>query len=216
MLRILSYYIKRFILRKKWKKRNPHNQTYPCGVFPVEQVEVGKGTYGGIDVMVYSLKNKLRIGNYCSIGPHVKFILNADHNTNTITTFPFKVRLLGQQYEAESKGDIILEDDVWVGYGAIILSGVIIGRGAVIASGAVVSKDVPPYAIVGGVPARIIRYRFSEQTISKLMCLDFNKIDEQFVKKHIEAFYLDITNQDNEKKVLNELGELQSIISEES
>lgn len=72
------------------------------------------------------------------------------------------------KHEATSKGDIVVKDDVWIGYGSIILSGVHIGQGAVIAAGSVVSHDVPPYAIVGGVPARLIKYRFSEEMTKKL------------------------------------------------
>ena len=210
MLRKAFFYIKRALLRRKWRKNNPHNLTHIIGVFPIEQVKVGKGTYGGIDVMVYNLKSRLIIGNYCSIGPQVKFILSAEHSTNTITTYPLRVRLLGQDYEAESKGDIVLEDDVWIGYGATIMSGITIGRGAVIAAGAIVTKDVPPYAIVGGIPAKVIRYRFSETIISKLMKLDFSKINADYVKEHIEAFYTDITKQENADRVLEELIEMQN------
>ena len=210
MLRAVIYYIKRTLLRRRWRKKNRHNLTHIIGVFPIEQVEVGKGTYGGIDVMVYNLKSRLRIGNYCSIGPQVKFILSAEHYTNTITTYPLKVKLLGQEYEAESRGDIVLEDDVWIGYGATIMSGITIGQGAVVAAGAIVTKDVPPYAIVGGIPARVIRYRFSEKIISRLMNLDFSKIEASYVKEHMEAFYSDITKQENADRVLEELIEMQN------
>lgn len=84
-----------------------------------------------------------------------------------VSTYPFKRKLFHGGEEAVSKGDIIVGDDVWVGYGATILSGVHIGQGAVIAAGAVVNKDVPPYAIVGGIPAKVIKYRFSESVCKK-------------------------------------------------
>ena len=100
------------------------------------------------------------IGNYISIAQNVHFLLDVEHFANHISTYPFKVKLLhSQKSESFSKGDIIIDDDVWIGYGATILSGVRIGQGAVVATGAVVTSDVPPYAIVGGVPAKVIKYR---------------------------------------------------------
>ncbi|MDY6420297.1 MAG: CatB-related O-acetyltransferase [Succinivibrio dextrinosolvens] len=108
--------------------------------------------------------SKLKIGSFCSIAPKVTFILNSDHYTNNLSSFPFKVMCLGShKSEAISYGDIVVDDDVWIGYGATILSGIHVGQGAIIAAGAVVSKDVPPYAIVGGVPARIINSSFPDK-----------------------------------------------------
>ena len=95
--------------------------------------------------------------------------------------------------EAVSKGDIILDDDVWIGYRAIILSGVHIGQGAIIAAGAVVTKDVPPYAIVAGVPARIVKYRFSEDIIKDLEKIDFSLMTKDIIEKHIDELYTKVT-----------------------
>ena len=131
----------------------------------------------------------MRIGSYCSIAQEVTFILNADHRTDTISTFPFKVKVLGESLEGTSKGDIIVADDVWIGYRATILSGVHIGQGAVIAAGAVVTKDVPSYAIVGGVPARVIKYRFGEEVLTRLGKLDYSKLSEIWIKEHIDELY---------------------------
>ena len=97
--------------------------------------------------------------------------------------------MLGESLEGTSKGDIIVADDVWIGYRATILSGVHIGQGAVIAAGAVVTKDVPPYAIVGGVPARVIKYRFPEEMVGELMRIDYSKLTEEMVREHIEDLY---------------------------
>ena len=95
-------------------------------------------------------------------------------------------------YEGVSKGDIHLDDDVWIGYGATILSGVHIGQGAVIAAGAVVTRDVPPYAVAGGVPAKVIEYRFNEEIISFLLTLDYSKLDSKLITEHLDDLYVSI------------------------
>lgn len=172
-----------------WRSLNPENTTKPANMFDINCVNVGKGTYGKLHVLVYNKDEKLKIGNYCSIAENVMFIVSADHNANTLSTFPFKVKILGQALEGISKGDIIVDDDVWIGYGSTILSGVHIGQGAIIAAGSVVTKDVPPYAIAGGVPAKVIKYRFEENIRKKLEKVDFSKISEEIVRGHIDELY---------------------------
>lgn len=181
--------IKLAIVKIKWKKRNRHNGTMIQNYFNIDVASVGKKTYGYFAVLAFREDVKLRIGNYCSIAPDVTFILSADHNYHYISTYPFKVKCLGEKAEANSKGDIIIDDDVWIGYRAIILSGVHIGQGAVIAAGAVVTKDVPPYAIVGGNPARVIKYRFDENMTRKLLRIDYEKVDEKLIGEHISVLY---------------------------
>jgi len=97
--------------------------------------------------------------------------------------------LLGEEKEAWSKGLIIVEDDVWIGTRVIILSGIRIGQGAIIGAGSVVTKDVPPYAIVGGDPARVIKYRFDEETVKQLIKIDFSRISKEFVLNNIDLLY---------------------------
>ena len=99
----------------------------------------------------------------------------------------------GEQPEAVGKGGIIIGDDVWIGYRATILDGVTIGQGAVVAAGAVVTKNVPPYAVVAGIPARVVRKRFDEETIRSLLDFDLSKIDKKFVERHLEALYSPLT-----------------------
>ncbi|HBI63202.1 MAG TPA: acetyltransferase [Lachnospiraceae bacterium] len=124
------------------------------------------------------------------MAPKVAFILSADHYTSYISTFPFKVKALGiAETEGVSKGNIIVDDDVWIGYGSAVLSGVHIGQGAVVAAGAVVTRDVPPYAVVGGVPARVIKYRFSKDVIQELLRVDYGKLTKEMVEKHIDGLY---------------------------
>lgn len=186
--------LKIFVFNIIWRKRNKHNFTRVISRFDINCVKVGYATYGNLNVLNYNNGEMLTIGSYCSIGPNVTFVLNSDHNLHHISTYPFKVKILREeQYEAISKGDIKIDDDVWIGYGATIMSGVQIGQGAVIAAGAVVTKDVPPYAIVGGVPAKVIKYRFSPEIIEKLMKIDYSRLDKEIVEKNIDKLYEPVT-----------------------
>jgi virginiamycin A acetyltransferase len=121
--------------------------------------------------------DKLIIGKFCMIASGVTFIMNgANHLTNAFTTFPFAIFGNGWENAMEGKsypqkGNIIIGNDVWIGYNATIMAGVTIGDGAIIATNATVIKDVAPYSIVGGNPAHEIKKRFSEDTISKLLDL---------------------------------------------
>lgn len=122
-------------------------------------------------------KDKLVIGKFCSIACGAKFLFtSANHTMKSLSTYPFPLFFeewgLNKKDVTKSwdnKGDIIIGNDVWIGYEAVILSGVTIGDGAIIGTRALVTKDVPPYTIVGGMPAIIIRKRFEEETINLLL-----------------------------------------------
>lgn len=158
--------------------------------FNPDMVKVGKGSYGELNVVSFGDKTTLTIGNYVSISEDVTFLLDVEHYTDKVSTYPFRVKILHEcQFEAFSKGDIVVDDDVWIGYGATIMSGVHIGKGAVIAAGAVVVKDVPPYSIVGGVPAKVIKYRFPEDIREKVGRLTFDQLTSDKIAKHIEELY---------------------------
>ena len=121
--------------------------------------------------------DKLIIGKFCSIACGVQFLFNsANHTKKSLSTYPFPlffeewgldIRDVASAWD--NKGDIVIGNDVWIGYEAILLAGITIGDGAVIGTRALVTKDVPPYTIVGGTPARVLRKRFSEDTISALL-----------------------------------------------
>lgn len=121
--------------------------------------------------------DKLKIGKFCSIACGAKFLFNsANHTVKSLSTYPFPIFFEEWGLDVrdittawDNKGDIVIGNDVWIGYEAVIMSGVTIGDGAIIGTRAVVTKDVPPYTIVGGVPAKQIRKRFSEETISELL-----------------------------------------------
>ena len=123
--------------------------------------------------------DKLKIGKFCSIACGTKFLFTSgNHTLRSLSTYTFPIFYEEWGLDTkhicdawDNKGDIVVGNDVWIGYEAVILSGVTIGDGAIIGSRAVVTKDVPPYTIVGGVPARMIRKRFDEDTIAKLKAL---------------------------------------------
>ena len=197
MFGFISEYIASHKRRKEWLSRNTHNKTSMGTLFEPSLVSVGNATYGEITVINYSNSYKLIIGHFCSIAPEVLFVVCGDHKTDSLTTFPLKVRYQFQKFEALSKGDIIVEDDVWIGTRVTILSGVRIGRGAVISAGSLVVKDVPPYTIVGGVPAKVLKRRFEDPVVNKLLKIDFSKIDDRIIKSNIDLFYETI-NQDTD------------------
>ncbi len=146
--------------------------------------------------------DKLIIGNFCAIASDVKFIMNgASHKMNSFTTYPFGI--FGNGWEAgipelkdlPFKGDTIIGNDVWIGYEAMIMPGVNIGDGAIIAANSVVTKDVPPYSIVGGNPARLLKKRFSDDEIELLLKIQWWNWSIEKITKNIPI----LCNNDSEK-----------------
>ena len=125
--------------------------------------------------MLYAEEDRVEIGSFCSIALNVTILAGGEHNVHWATTYPLRIAFghprAGQDGQPKTKGKITIGNDVWIGDGATILSGVTIGDGAVIGAGAVVVKDIAPYAIVAGNPARLIRFRFSAETIAKLLVI---------------------------------------------
>lgn len=186
--------IKFYIFKKKYRKLNSHNSTIIKNYCDLSKVIIGKKTYGEIHITDFSpADTKLFIGSYCSIAPNVRFLLGGEHQLYSISTYPFKVKAFGESQEAGSKGNIIIKDDVWIGYGAIICSGVTIGQGAIVAAGAVVTKDIEPYSIVGGNPAHFIKWRFDETCREKLCKIDIVQLFDGFTRDDIPLIYENLT-----------------------
>lgn len=139
--------------------------------------------------------DKLIIGKFCSIACGAKFIFNsANHNLSSISTYPFPIffeewglNIKDVAAAWDNKGDIIIGNDVWIGYEAVIMAGVTVGDGAIIGTRAVVTKDVPPYTIVGGVPAKPIRKRFDNETLDELLKIRWWDWPEEKIARNIQA-----------------------------
>ena len=139
--------------------------------------------------------DKLQIGKFCSIACGAKFLFNsANHTLSSLFTYPFP--LFFEEWGLEkkdvtnawdNKGDIVIGNDVWIGYEAVVLAGVTIGDGAIIGTRAGVTKNVPPYTIVGGVPAKPIKKRFSEETISALLEIQWWNWSKERIARNIGA-----------------------------
>ncbi len=174
---------KRYVtnLTNKWKEEHP-------------DLHIGRGSYGHPKVLFRDLvpskgrRAILSIGAYCSISDDVKIFLGGQHRSDWVSTWPFNV-LMEDYTHIEgnplSKGDVIIGNDVWIGHGAAILSGVTIGDGAVVGTNALVTKDVPPYGIVGGNPAKLIRKRFPDKAIERLLALQWWNWSEEKVSRYV-------------------------------
>jgi acetyltransferase-like isoleucine patch superfamily enzyme len=139
------------------------------------EFEIGEYTYGVPDVSSWGEGTTLRIGKFCSISYGVQILLGGEHRTDWVTTYPFTTiyKDTGFKGHPRSKGDVQIGHDVWIASRATILSGVTIGSGAVIGTHSVVTSNVPPYGIVAGNPARLVRYRFDDEKIAALLRIEW-------------------------------------------
>lgn len=186
----------------QWRRQNPHNETVWGSGNNFKNIKVGKGSYGTINVQSFQNESeRLEIGNYVSIGQDVVFILGGNHQTKTFTTYPIKAKTIEpfSQDDAQTKGAIIVEDEVWIGTHSVVLSGVTIGKGAIVAAGSVVTKNIAPFSVVGGNPARFIKYRIDEELIKKRSKVDLINIPQEKIINNIDLFYDELSLENLEK-----------------
>ena len=165
------------------QRRLPRFSHYTGDKLRQPNCTIGAFTYGNPRVHWWGEPVRLQIGKFCSIGENVEIYLGGNHRVDWITTYPFSqtaqkplewpdsawpeaARIKGHP---ATKGDVVIGNDVWVGTGARIFSGVRIGDGAVVGAHSIVAKDIPPYAIAVGNPAKVVKFRFPEATIEKLL-----------------------------------------------
>lgn len=155
---------------------------------PDKRVAVGRYTYGDPVCKVWGESDRIEIGSFCSIAEGVVLFGGGEHRTDWISTYPFSEifdlkerRIAGHP---ATKGPTRIGHDVWLGYESLVLSGVTVGHGAVVGARAVVTRDVPPYAIIAGNPAKVIRSRFSEELVGRLLALAWWEWPIEAIMKH--------------------------------
>jgi acetyltransferase-like isoleucine patch superfamily enzyme len=157
------------------------------------RIDVGRYTYGAPRVRWWGEQANLSIGKYCSIAERVEIYLGGNHHTEWVSTYPFSQfgkdwpNARGVSGHPATRGDVVIGNDVWLGAGCMILSGVRIGDGAVVGARAVVARDVPAYAIVAGNPATVVRKRFDDGTIAALQSIAWWDWPDARVRRHVPA-----------------------------
>jgi acetyltransferase-like isoleucine patch superfamily enzyme len=164
-------------------------------------LEVGRHTYGPVDYFatfpMFTEGARTVVGSFCSIHPESRVLGGGEHAIDRASTFPMNALLFDPERrnapDAVDTGPTVIGNDVYIGVGAIVLSGVSIGDGAVVGAGAVVTKPVPPYAIVAGNPARLVRYRFDDATRARLLALQWWTWDDREIHAARRWFMSDIS-----------------------
>lgn len=148
-------------------------------------MEVGRHTYGQEHISQYQWNEgaKIQIGSFCSIAENVKIFYGGDHQTSWASTFPFDIKFNIGPKSTKTKGDVIIGNDVWISHGVTIMSGVKIGDGCIIAANSHVVKSFEPYSLIGGNPAKLIKYRFDKEIIDSLMILKWWELDDETIKR---------------------------------
>jgi len=159
-----------------------------------DAIQIGRFTVFGTNVRLRTGApgEKIVIGNYCAIGEDTLLMVGNNHRTDLVTTFPLEASLLGARRPTRTTlitRNTVVGHDVWIGMRACITSGAQVGSGAVVAAGAVVFGEVPPYAVVAGNPARVVRYRFSKPIVQRLLKLAWWDWPEESVRANLDWFF---------------------------
>lgn len=189
-----------FSLYEKFKKQllfHSYNENVSKNL-----LEVGKYTYGatGITIDHYQgSESKVTIGSYCSIAKNVRIITGGIHPPDWVALFPFRIvwDLPGAFTDGtpDTKGPVTIENDVWIGTDVTILSGVTISNGAIVLAGSLITKDIPPYCMAGGVPAKVIKKRFTEDQIEQLLKIKWWLWPEEKIKDAIPLLSANTINE---------------------
>ena len=159
------------------------------------RVSVGRFTYGCPRLMLWGESERISIGAFCSISDQVTIFGGGEHRLDWVTTYPLRVAFNDEQANLDghpsTKGQTIIGNDVWIGFNATIMSGVQIGNGSVVGACSVVSKDVPPYAVVAGNPAKVVKYRFSREEISALQSIKWWDWEDEKIKSSMKLLCSD-------------------------
>lgn len=156
----------------------------------------GVGTYGFPSITCYDNASRLSVGKYTSIASNVSILLGSNHKRGLLTNYP---RLLINNKikpeDTNERGDVVIGNDVWIGFGVTIIGPVVIGDGAIIGAGAVVVRDIPSYAVAVGVPATVVKYRFTEKQIEELLKIKWwNKEVKSIKDMEIDLYSKNIIN----------------------
>lgn len=166
------------------------------------RISVGRFTYGNPTLKVWADDDSISIGSFCSIADDVVILGGGEHNMDWVTTYPLHIALsdplAGKDGHPATKGGTRIGNDVWIGHGAMVLSGVTVGDGAVIGAGAVVARDIAPYDVVAGNPAKRIRSRFDKHIVEGLLRIKWwdwpleriREFSRQLCSSDVEAFVL--------------------------
>jgi acetyltransferase-like isoleucine patch superfamily enzyme len=180
-----------FLRKRNCARQSPYPGITIKVISPI--LQIGEGSYfNGVDVYCWDARVCVSIGKYCSFADKTTILAGGEHDKNRVSTYPFIEKWKLKEYQhlinPHYKGDILVGNDVWVGHGALLLSGIKIGNGSIIAAGSVVTRDVPPYSIVGGVPARLIRHRFDFETVATLESINWWDWGADTIKSRINDF----------------------------
>ncbi|MCA6069105.1 CatB-related O-acetyltransferase [Chryseobacterium sp. RG1] len=187
-----------------WRLKNKHNKTIiKKSVKNANLITVGNHSYGILDVLTFgNPAEKLVIGSYVSIAENVTFILGGNHQINSFSTYPLQAFFFENTNfdDTQTKGPIIIEDEVWIGSNVLILSGVTVGKGSIVAAGSVVTKNIEPFTIVGGNPAKFIKYRIPKELIDERLKVDIQNIPFELLSRtELDVFYNSLTSESLDK-----------------